>query len=142
MLSLSRSMFILTLIVPAVFAVLWFAMTIYVVAFRLREMKPAAMFTVVFVVCAIGSQLVYWLAGKPLCEVRGSRFEFGSHLEADMLLFVLCSSGKQRISRRSLSGDVLGDGRHGRAVLLLDGNHGGPVSNVRARVEVRQLARR
>ena len=65
----ARSIYILTLIIPAVFAVLWFAMTIYVVAFRLREMKPAMQFTGVFVVCAIGSQVIYWLAGKPLCEV-------------------------------------------------------------------------
>lgn len=63
------SMFTLTLVVPAAFAVLWFILTIWVVAGRLREMKPAFFFTAVFVVCAIGSQLVYWLAGKPLCEV-------------------------------------------------------------------------
>jgi hypothetical protein len=66
----SSSLFILTLILPAVFAVIWFALTIYVVAFRLREMKPAMMFTAVFIIFAIGSQVLYWLAGKPLCEVR------------------------------------------------------------------------
>ena len=59
----------LTLILPAVFAVFWFALTIYVVAFRLREMKPALMFTGLFFICAIGSQVIYWIVGKPLCEV-------------------------------------------------------------------------
>ncbi|KAL7413998.1 chitin synthase III catalytic subunit [Mrakia frigida] len=69
------AMFTLTLIVPGAFAVIWFILTIWVVAGRLREIKPALAFTAVFVVCAIGSQLVYWLAGKPLCEASNGKVD-------------------------------------------------------------------
>jgi len=65
-------LFILTLIIPAAFALIWLLLTLYVVLFILREVKPALVFLASAVFGIVVGAVLLFVAGRPICEVRAS----------------------------------------------------------------------
>ncbi|ORX41155.1 chitin synthase III catalytic subunit-domain-containing protein [Kockovaella imperatae] len=68
----SITLFVLTLIWPAFAAVANLGIMLFIVSYKLREVKPAIFYVVAFAMF-VGGQVIFFLASQPLCDASNQK---------------------------------------------------------------------